>query len=160
LPTVKFKRRSDGFGEMTGAPFSMDEFLLQPLVARVATGNLVVRPVWYLWEDESFWVFSGAWSGMAKRLRTDPRFELVVDSCDPRTGEVLQVIGRGEGSVVAFDVDRARRKLTRYLGPDESLWDGRFSIRGGKDEDIWWIRLTPDTLWVSDQSFRPSIDHP
>nr|WP_255311917.1 pyridoxamine 5'-phosphate oxidase family protein [Streptomyces sp. PTY087I2] len=156
---MKYKRRADGFGELTGAPFSVDEFLLQPLVARIATGNLVVRPTWYLWEDESFWVFSGAWSRMAKRLRADPRFELVVDSCDPRTGEVRQVIGRGQGAVVEFDTDRGRRKLTRYLGPDESLWDARFAIRGTV-EDIWWIRLTPDTLWVSDQSFRPSIDHP
>ncbi|WGP12335.1 pyridoxamine 5'-phosphate oxidase family protein [Streptomyces sp. SH5] len=159
MPTVKFKRRPDGFGELTGAPFDVDAFLLQPLVARIATGNLVVRPTWYLWEDESFWVFSGAWSHMAKRLHADPGFELVVDTCDPHTGKVLQVIGRGEGSVVPFDTERGRRKLTRYLGPDESLWDDRFAI-GGPVEDIWWIRLTPDTLWVSDQSFRPSIDHP
>ncbi|WP_190111288.1 pyridoxamine 5'-phosphate oxidase family protein [Streptomyces cinnamoneus] len=143
---------------MTDAPFDVEEFLRQPLVARVATGKRIVRPVWFLWEDEAFWIFSGQWSRLADRLRSDSAFELVVDTCDIDTGRVLQVIARGHGSVVEFDVERARRKLVRYLGPDESRWDDRFKPpQGGAAKGVWWAKLIPHTLWISDQSFKPSI---
>ncbi|MEU4212424.1 pyridoxamine 5'-phosphate oxidase family protein [Streptomyces sp. NPDC026206] len=143
---------------MTDVPFDVEKFLRQPLVARVATGKRIVRPVWFLWEDEAFWIFSGKWSRLTDRLRSDSAFELVVDTCDIRTGRTLQVIARGHGSVVEFDFDRARRKLVRYLGPDESLWDDRFRPpKEGAAKDIWWAKLVPDTLWISDQSFKPSI---
>ncbi|MEV7417872.1 pyridoxamine 5'-phosphate oxidase family protein [Streptomyces sp. NPDC089919] len=157
MPTVRIKRQGQALEPMTDAPFDVEEFLRQPLVVRIATGKRVVRPTWFLWEDEAFWVFTGQWSRLADRLRADSAFELVVDTCDIRTGRTLQVIARGHGSAVEWDAARARRKLVRYLGPDESLWDDRFKVKEGPAEGIWWVRLVPDTLWISDQSFTPSI---
>ncbi|QHA10083.1 pyridoxamine 5'-phosphate oxidase family protein [Streptomyces broussonetiae] len=153
------KRRTDRLWSAADAPFDIDEFLRQPLVARVATGHRVIRPVWYLWEDETFWVITGKWSRLADRLQADSAFELVVDTCDIRTGRTLQVIARGCGSVVPFeDAERGRRKLVRYLGPDETLWDDRFALPQPPTDETWWAKLVPDTMWVSDQSFKPSMN--
>lgn len=139
------------------APFDVDRFLAQPLVARVATAGPVVRPVWYLWEEDAFWVFIGPWSGMAARLRENPVFELVVDVCDIRTGLVRQVVARGEGSTRPLDAPRARRKLVRYLGPDERAWDPRFSLAGDlAARELRWARLVPDRIIARDMSFQPS----
>ncbi|MGH3784167.1 MAG: pyridoxamine 5'-phosphate oxidase family protein [Pseudonocardiaceae bacterium] len=139
-------------------PFDIDRFLAQPLVARVATAGLVVRPVWYLWEADCFWVFTGPWSGLARRLREDPRFDLSVDICDLRTGRVQQVLARGTGLVEPLDALRARRKLVRYLGPDETAWDSRFSLAGDLDaRELRWARLVPRRIVARDLSFRPSL---
>ncbi|MEU1949360.1 pyridoxamine 5'-phosphate oxidase family protein, partial [Streptomyces sp. NPDC020125] len=110
----------------------------------------------FLWEDHAFWVLTGPWARLAERLARDPVFELVVDSCDLATGTVHQVIARGRGRVVDFDTDRGRRKLTRYLGEREELWDARFSLRGDPSaRGTRWALLVPDTLWIADLSFRP-----
>ena len=50
----------------------VDDFLAQPLVARVATNGPDVRPVWFLWEDGAFWWLTGPWSRLAEHLRDDP----------------------------------------------------------------------------------------
>lgn len=160
--TVKVRRESGSFPHLGDAPFPVNEFLRQPLVARVATGDLVVRPFWYLWEDEAFWIFTGTWGRLTRRLRADPRFDLVIDTCDVRTGRTRQVMARGDGSVVDLDSDRARRKLVRYLGPEESRWDKRFRIPDDPAAaGVWFVKLVPHTLWISDQSFTPSLgaDH-
>lgn len=154
---MRFTPADGRLGSLAGAPFDVAAFLAQPLVARLATTGPVVRPVWYLWEDESFWVLTGTWSLLGRRLAADPAFELAVDTCDLRTGQVRQVIAAGEGSVVPFDTARGRRKLVRYLGEDEASWDPRFSLRGDPNErGIRWARLVPGRVLVSDQSYRPA----
>lgn len=77
------------------AGFDLDGFLGQPLVARVATVGPTwptVRPLWYLWEEHAFWWLTGEWSRLGQLLDHDPRVALVVDTCDLRSGEVLQVM--------------------------------------------------------------------
>jgi hypothetical protein len=116
-----------------------------------------VRSVWFLWEDETFWILTGGWSRLECRLAADPVFELVVDTCDLITGRVRQILARGRGGVVPFDVERGRRKLVRYLGPDERNWDGRFSLTGDPNaRGMRWARLVPNRLQITDQSFRPA----
>lgn len=139
-------------------PFDIDSFLAQPLVARVATSGPIVRPVWYLWEDGCFWVFIGPWSGLGRRLEEDPIFDLSVDVCDLRTGLVRQVLARGDGFTQPLDRPRARRKLVRYLGPDESTWDPRFSLAGDLEaRKLYWARLVPRRVAARDLSFQPSL---
>ena len=51
---------------------------------------------------------------------------------------------------------RGRRKLVRYLGPDESRWDARFVHYLHDDPDsrgTVWLRITPDKLIVEDFSY-------
>lgn len=136
-------------------PFDIDVFLARPLVARVAAAGPSVRPVWFLWENGAFWWITGAYAHLPKILSSDPRVALVVDSCDLHTGEVRQVTARGDGVVVPFDRERARRKLVRYLGPQEDQWDPRFSVDylSDPDQDTRLVRVAPTRLAATDLSF-------
>ena len=132
--------------------FELDEFLARPLVARLATAGPRVRPVWFVWEDDCFWWLTGAWARLAKELASDPRVEIVVDTCDLATGEVLQVRARGHAQIVPFDSERATRKFTRYLGAEADHWDRR--LAGTFDDpDTRFARLQPDRLRARDLSF-------
>jgi nitroimidazol reductase NimA-like FMN-containing flavoprotein (pyridoxamine 5'-phosphate oxidase superfamily) len=146
--------------------FDLEAFLARPLVARLATVGKRgprVRPLWYLWEDGAFWWLTGPWSKLAVDLADDPRVALVVDVTDVATGEVKGVTATGEAEIVPFDAARARRKLARYLGTDDTLWDPRFRsswdmrARTGSDEDPNGLGcLIPRTLRAADSSFRVS----
>lgn len=139
----------------SGQAFDVDAFLAQPLVARVAAAGPSVRPVWFLWEDDAFWWITGAYAHLPKILADDPRVSLVVDSCDLDNGEVRQVAARGTAEVVAFDPDRARRKLIRYLGPDETRWDDRFRLDylTEPDAETRLVHLVPERLSSRDLSY-------
>lgn len=85
-----------------------------------------MRPTWFLWEDQAFWILTGPWARLPRQVQADPAIALVVDECNLATGLVRQVIARGRAEVLPFDVPRGRRKLTRYLGADQTRWDQRF----------------------------------
>ncbi|TPQ19306.1 pyridoxamine 5'-phosphate oxidase family protein [Streptomyces sporangiiformans] len=141
---------------VTSHRFDVDEFLQQPLTARIATNGPTVRPVWFLWEAGAFWVLTGPWARLSGRVREDPSVALVVDECDLATGRVRQVIARGRAELVPFDVARGRRKLVRYLGADESLWDARFVHYLHDDpgeRGTMWLRLVPTSLTAQDLSY-------
>ncbi len=109
----------------------VSEFLAQPLVARLAVtgkdGHPTVRPVWFLFEDKTFWwLTASSYFRLQDLLAIDSRASLVVDSCDLITGQVFAVTARGKAVVHALDPQRAVRKLTKYLGPAAELWPSRF----------------------------------
>ena len=138
---------------MTSPPFDVDAFLARPLVARVATNGPTVRPVWYLWEDRAFWILTGPWTKLFGRVRADASLALIVDECDVATGVVRQVIARGRGELLPFDVPRGRRKLVRYLGTDESRWDGRFRGYLYDNPETAWLRVPATSMIVEDFSY-------
>lgn len=141
---------------MAGEGFDVDQFLAQPLTARVATNGPTVRPTWFLWEDSAFWILTGPWARLPDRVRADPAIALVVDDCDLATGTVRQVIARGGAELLPFDVPRGRRKLTRYLGDDETRWDERFRRYLYDDpagKGTVWLRLRPVRLAARDLSY-------
>jgi nitroimidazol reductase NimA-like FMN-containing flavoprotein (pyridoxamine 5'-phosphate oxidase superfamily) len=133
--------------------FDVDAFLARPLVARVATSGPRVRPVWFLWEERCFWWLTGSWSSLDRDLARDPRVELVVDTCDLESGEVLQVRARGEAELVPYDPERATRKLSRYLGPEPALWEPRFRAGVVDDAVTRFVKLAPIRLVARDLSF-------
>lgn len=136
-------------------PFDVDAFLRRPLIARVAAAGPSVRPVWYLWEEKSFWWLTGPYSRLPQILADDARVAVVVDACDLGTGTVHQVSARGHAEVVPFDAERSRRKLVRYLGPDERKWDQRFRIDAlAEDPGAALVRLQPRRLVAKDLSYR------
>ena len=143
-------------GVVTSDAFDVDAFLAQPLTARLATNGPTVRPLWFLWEDGAFWVLTGPWTRLFDRVKDDPKVSLVVDECDLASGRVRQVVARGTAELVPFDVPRGRRKLTRYLGADETRWDDRF-VRYLYDDPARrgtvWLRLTPRSLRALDLSY-------
>ncbi|WP_067598532.1 pyridoxamine 5'-phosphate oxidase family protein [Nocardiopsis listeri] len=134
-------------------PFDVDSFLARPLVARVATTNAsgapTVRPVWFLWEEGVLRWITGEYSVMVKHLERDPRTAVVIDTCDLRRQEYLQVIMRGRAEVVPFDRALARRKLRRYLGEEESTWHPDFQHFA---DDARLVRLVPERTVVKDLS--------
>ncbi|MGX5211053.1 pyridoxamine 5'-phosphate oxidase family protein [Streptomyces violaceus] len=141
---------------MTSYAFDVDTFLRRPLTARLATNGPTVRPVWFLWEEDAFWVLTGPWARLFDRVGADPRVALVVDECDTATGLVRQVIARGRAELVPFDVERGRRKLVRYLGADEERWDERFVHYLHDDparRGTVWLRLRPSSLVAHDLSY-------
>jgi hypothetical protein len=145
---------------MTAADFDLDTFLAQPLTARVATNGPTVRPTWYLWEDSAFWILTGPWARLLARVRADPALALTVDVCDLATGLVRQVIARGRAEVLPFDVPRGRRKLSRYLGADETRWDGRFRDYlhdDPADRGTVWLCLRPAAVTTLDLSYQPDV---
>lgn len=82
-----------------------------------------------------------------------PKVAAVVDTCDLVKGE-FKIRLRGEASVVPYDRDRAFRKLSRYLGPDESAWDANRFDRDGNQTRF--VKLEPDRIEALDLSFEPS----
>jgi nitroimidazol reductase NimA-like FMN-containing flavoprotein (pyridoxamine 5'-phosphate oxidase superfamily) len=134
-------------------PFDVEAFLALPLTAHLATTGPSIRPVWYLWEDGSFWILTGPWATLAQRIKKDPLVALVIDICDLTTGEVRQVTVKGHATVETYDPDRARRKLCRYLGPDERTWDERF-VSENAGGSSGFIRVQPDSLTARDLSFH------
>ena len=138
--------------------FDIDTFLAQPLTARVATNGPTIRPTWYLWEDQAFWILTGPWAKLPDHVHKDPKIALVVDTCEVTTGLVQQVIARGTAEILPFDIPRGRRKLARYLGPHEDEWDPRFRAYLNDDPQncgTVWIRLHPTTLTTADLSYHP-----
>jgi hypothetical protein len=136
--------------------FDVDAFLARPLTARVATNGPTVRPTWYLWEEGAFWILTGPWTRLFFRIRTDPAVAIVVDECDPANGIVRQVIAHGTGTLLPFDVPRGRRKLSRYLGTNESRWDDRFRrylYDDPADRGTAWLHVPATLLRAKDLSY-------
>jgi nitroimidazol reductase NimA-like FMN-containing flavoprotein (pyridoxamine 5'-phosphate oxidase superfamily) len=137
--------------------FDIDEFLAQPLTARLATARPAVRPVWYVWEEERFWILAGPWNNLPADVAADPNVAVVVDTCDVVTGACLQVTARGRAALTPYDPARARRKLERYLGSDIEAWDHRFRMYLSDSPDAQLLMIVPATLNARDLSFTPSL---
>jgi nitroimidazol reductase NimA-like FMN-containing flavoprotein (pyridoxamine 5'-phosphate oxidase superfamily) len=139
------------------APFDIDAFLALPLVARLVTTGPTVRPIWYLWEECSFWWLTGSHSRLAEIVQRDPQVSLLIDTCELESGQVRVVQARGPADVVPLDKGRAIRKLSRYLGPDEERWDPRFPNALYEDPTTRLVRMAPRRIRAWDRSFRPAL---
>jgi nitroimidazol reductase NimA-like FMN-containing flavoprotein (pyridoxamine 5'-phosphate oxidase superfamily) len=149
---VNWKRRR-GF---VTTPSDVDEFLARPLTAHLATVGPNVRPVWFLWEEEAFWVMSGPWSTVPAQVQENPHVALAVDICNVDTGETKQVVARGEAKLLPWDQGRGRRLLIRYLGDDVNTWDDRFRDYLSGEPGCVWVRIDVQTPRVVDIGFAAS----
>ena len=134
--------------ELSMTEAEVDAFLAEPITAQLATNGPTIRPVWYQWEDGAFWIISGPWAKLYRRVQTDPDVAFCVDVGDFDNGIVKQVIAYGPVQTRDYDVDRARRLLHRYLGPDEESWsdspdDYRSYLRDGGPPGAVFLRLQP-----------------
>jgi len=136
--------------------------LAQPIVARLAVigsnGQPTVRPVWFLFEDGSFWwLTSSSYSKLEDLLAADPRVSLVIDTCDLDTGKVFAVTARGRATVHPFDAERIQRKLSKYLGADLDQWPLRFRrVLSDPSTDTRLVELRPsNAVNLRDLSFDP-----
>jgi len=135
----------------------LDEFLQRPLFAHLATASEHgprTSPVWFLWEANSIWILAHRESSsFEKRIERDPRCSLGILDADLTTGKVHHVGMRGQATVEAFDVERGRRLLSRYLdGPVED-WDAMFVEVLDHPGDYVFVRFEPETVVARDQSY-------
>jgi len=138
---------------MSGREVDIDGFLARPLIARVATPGPTLRPVWYLWEDGSFWWLSDTGNYLLGAVEAGEPLVVLVDACDLETGEVIAVTARGEAEVLPLDVELATRKLRRYLGDDATKWDPRFAVALEDLPTTRLVRLTPTKITAKDMSY-------
>ncbi len=122
---------------------TVEEFLARPLVGHLATAGPTVRPIWFLWDGTAFWWLTGDWSRLVEILEQDRAVALVIDSCDLSTGEVLQVTAHGNAEIVPFQREIAVRKLSKYLGADQSRWPKERFQQLLDDANSLLVRLEP-----------------
>jgi hypothetical protein len=134
----------------------LDEFLARPLFACLATASEAgprASPVWFLWEDDAVWMIAnGRTDSFPGRIEDEPTCALAIVDFRVETGLVHHVGLRGRARVERFDAERARRLLTRYLGPDTDRWEARFRETLG-DPDNVLVRFEPETVVARDQSY-------
>ncbi|MCY4732018.1 pyridoxamine 5'-phosphate oxidase family protein [Natronomonas gomsonensis] len=136
-------------------------FLARPLfghLATQATGGPRESPVWYLWEDDAAWILGDAATDtFPARIEETPACSLGVVDFDAERGLVQHVGLRGRGTVEPFDRELAERLLARYLGPDSTDWDPRFSgYVADPTETALLVRIEPKTVVARDQSYAPA----
>lgn len=137
--------------------FDLGEFLARPLFAHLAHASdhgPRASPVWFRWDGAAVWVIGGR--SFPANLNRDPRCAISIVDFAPATGRCQHVGMRGTAAVRPFDGAVARAIFQRYMGPDEADWDRRFAdvFDGSAAPEI--VRISPETVVVRDQSYRPT----
>jgi hypothetical protein len=140
-----------------GEVFDLDEFLSRPLYAHLAHASEDgprESPVWFHWDGQAFWIIGG--TTFPANLKRDARCALGIVDWDPPSGRSHHVGIRGRAEVLPFDPAMARTIFRRYFGPDETDWDRRFDDVFTAESGLEMVRLTPETIVMRDQSYRPT----
>ena len=139
------------------AIFDLDEFLSRPLYAHLAHDSEHgprESPVWFHWDGRAVWIIGG--TTFPANLKRDPRCALGIVDWDPATGRSQHVGIRGTAAVLPFDVALARTVFRKYFGPREEDWDPRFDDLFAGGHGLEMVRITPETVVMRDQSYRPT----
>lgn len=136
----------------------LDEFLARPLFAHLATScedGPRDAPLWFLWEEVALWfIVVVSENTFQERVRLDPRCAVGIVDFELQTGMVQHVSFRGRAKVEPWDVERAKRLLSKYLGEDIAKWDQKRFVEGLDDPEGWlFVRFQPETAMVRDQSY-------
>ncbi|MFL5340885.1 MAG: hypothetical protein ACJ8F7_12125, partial [Gemmataceae bacterium] len=89
-------------------------------------------------------------------LGRDPRCAVGIVDWGQATGRCHHVGMRGRAEVLPFDPAVARTIFRRYFGPDEADWDSRFDEVFTDESGLAMVRITPETVVMRDQSYRPT----
>jgi len=106
----------------------INEFLQQPLIARMATADLTgqphVVPVWFGWDGSTLWISSYSNTRKVVELEKNPKISIVIDVAK-ENGENKGVIFEGVVELIREPRSYLRDKFvwiyTRYLGSDGVL---------------------------------------
>ncbi len=127
----------------------IDEFLNQPLLARMATASPKtlqphVVPVWFGWDGTSLWINTFCSTRKVQDLLKNPLISVVVDTTGQASG-LTAVILEGKAEIIREPRDLLEAKTiwiyTRYLGPEGVLAPEPPSWI--KDPEATLIKLTP-----------------
>jgi PPOX class probable F420-dependent enzyme len=131
----------------------IDEFLEQPLIARVATADAAgqphVVPVWYAWDGETLWISSFSNTRKIKDLAENPKIAVSIDIA-VQDGETKAVIFEGVAELVQQPRDFLRHHFNwiykRYLGEEGVLADS--PQEWIEDPHNLLIKLVPDQVYT------------
>ncbi|MEW6085962.1 MAG: TIGR03667 family PPOX class F420-dependent oxidoreductase [Chloroflexota bacterium] len=109
-----------------------------------ATGTPQPRPVWFIWEKDSFLIFSQAKAHKLKHIQTNPQVSLHFNSADKK-GEKRLIVFTGPAMVErnAAPAHKVRAYLKKYnegiarLGATPEQFAREYSVA---------IRITPSKL--------------
>jgi nitroimidazol reductase NimA-like FMN-containing flavoprotein (pyridoxamine 5'-phosphate oxidase superfamily) len=135
------------------------EMMARPLFAHLATASEDgprESPVWFLWEDETIWIIGNRRTdSFPLRIELEPRCAIGIVNFEMVTGTVQHVGMRGRARLEPHDAKRMVRLLSRYMGEQRERWDSRF-VEILDDEDYVFVRFTPESVVVRDQSYKRS----
>ena len=139
--------------------FDIEAFLRKPLFAHLATASDEgprESPVWFLWEAGELWLVGNERDSFPKRIRAEPWCAVGIVEFDLETGQLRHVGIRGSGSVEALDRARLFLLLSRYLGENETCWNGDFKA-AVIDRLNLMVRIVPTSVVARDQSYFASL---
>lgn len=143
--------------QRTKRAFDIETHLKKPLFAHLATScpdGPRESPVWFLWEEETFWIIGHETSdSFPKRIKADSRVAMGIVDFDPRSGKVHHLGVRGRGLVAPFDRTRVKKIFTKYLGADVSSWDKDLTEDVVAGNGYLFVKIVPETVVVRDQSY-------
>jgi nitroimidazol reductase NimA-like FMN-containing flavoprotein (pyridoxamine 5'-phosphate oxidase superfamily) len=105
-------------------PAEIQEFLAEPVVARIATvdenGVPYVTPVWQEWDGEAFWIVPRERSAWVAHIKKNPNVGV---SCAQDNGTYKRITAQGKAEIVFGPapmqgrcLDVANRMAVRFLG--------------------------------------------
>lgn len=152
--------RESPFMEHTTArpltPVEIDDFLAQPLIARVATmgpDGPRVTPVWFDWDGTHLLIAIGRRSGKFRNLSADPRIAVTIDETLGGL-RFKAVIMEGTAELIDSPQEWARavaaRGYTKYLGPETVRLATPQSMLNHNEHVV--IRLKPTRLITWDDT--------
>lgn len=109
-----------------------------------ATGTPQPRPVWFIWEKDSFLIFSQAKAHKLKHIKKNPQVSLHFNSADKK-GEKRLIVFTGTAQIenTAAPAHKLRAYMKKYragitgLGATPEQFAGEYSVA---------IRITPTKL--------------
>jgi Pyridoxamine 5'-phosphate oxidase len=131
------------------SPEERDQFLRDARTCRVATispSGPHVSPLWFLWHDESIWLYSIISSQRFKDLQLDPRIAVVVD--DGYAYEELRGVEISGRARVVGEVPRTGGLAVPELEGVENAYAAKYQGRAtlAYDERHAWVTVDIDKI--------------
>jgi len=105
----------------------IEELLAQPVLARLATAELVtgqphVVPVWFLWDGNAVWISAFSSTRKVKLLRDNPHTAVLVEPDARHPSSLQAVLLQGEAEIINLPRDFVARQAiaiyAHYLGEE------------------------------------------
>lgn len=160
---VRSEGRSMKIDRSIAGNIDLEEFLLRPLLAHVASSSpLGARNslLWFLWEEGALWfILEEGFNTLQSRVREDPRVAVGLADFDPARGFLEHVSIRGRASVEDWDDARASRLLRRYYRRLEGYADTP-ATPGEKVTGrlpMTFLKVVPESVVIRDHTYRDNV---
>jgi nitroimidazol reductase NimA-like FMN-containing flavoprotein (pyridoxamine 5'-phosphate oxidase superfamily) len=133
---------------------SLHELLQRRLIATLGTenadGSIHLTAVWFLFEENSFYIATSSKTKKARNIQAKPRASLMVDLRKPGTERGLTAVCKGELLSGDRSKEVNRRIHSRYLSTAAMTDPGIEPVFASFDDVT--IRLTPESSFTWDMA--------